>query len=132
MAPRCTGICAAWATIDPSGSNRAQEKSKALLHVGRVGRPLQGHAHLFGDGDEQVLEDFQADGVYQGAPPAYIALGLLFSAQHDQLLLEIYIHSKTKTIFLPFESKACNFYVTWITSYNATAINCSHLPFATG
>ena len=34
----------------------------AFLHVGGVAGALEGHAHLLGDGDEHVLEDFEADG----------------------------------------------------------------------
>ena len=40
---------------------------EALLHVGGVGGALEGNAHFFGDGDEEVLEDFEANGVYQGS-----------------------------------------------------------------
>jgi len=34
-----------------------------LLDVGREGRPAQGRAHLFGDGMEEILEDFELDGI---------------------------------------------------------------------
>ena len=34
MAPRCTGMCAAWATIRPAPSKRAQEKSSRSLMLG--------------------------------------------------------------------------------------------------
>ena len=35
----------------------------ALLHVGGVAGALKCHAHLLGDGDEHVLENFEADSV---------------------------------------------------------------------
>src|SRR3954447_8452260 len=34
MAPRCTGMCSAWATISPSGSNTAAEQSARSLMFG--------------------------------------------------------------------------------------------------
>jgi hypothetical protein len=38
---------------------------QALLDVGRVGGALQGDAHRLGHRGEEVLEDFEADGVGQ-------------------------------------------------------------------
>ena len=58
---------------------------EALLHVGGVGGALKCNAHLLSNGDEQVLEDFEANGVYQGAPPGLLGgvagrlSGVLFS-----------------------------------------------------
>ena len=34
-------------------------KIEPLLDIYRVGRVLQGHTHLFGNGHEQIVEDFQ-------------------------------------------------------------------------
>ena len=45
------------------GIEQRAGKVLALLHVGGVAGALERHAHLLGDGDEHVLENFQADGV---------------------------------------------------------------------
>ncbi len=62
MAPRWTGMWAAWASKRPSPKNKAQLKSSRLFDVGAVGGAFQRHAHFFGYGGKQMAKDGESGG----------------------------------------------------------------------
>ena len=68
MAPRCTGMCAACATIPPCASNTAHEKSSRSLILGRIRRPPQRHAHFLGDARKPMPVQFQKNRVHPTNP----------------------------------------------------------------
>ena len=61
IAPRCTGMCAACATICPAGSKTAHEKSRRSLMLGEKAVRPSARAHLLGHRGQQALHDFEQD-----------------------------------------------------------------------
>ena len=57
--PRCTGMCGAFAISWPCVVEQRAGKIEPLLDVHRRRRVRERHAHLLGDGHEQVVEDFE-------------------------------------------------------------------------
>ena len=61
IAPRCTGMCSAWATIRPVAVEERRRAVAPLLDVGREGGADQRRAHLLGDRAQRAADHLELD-----------------------------------------------------------------------